>query len=261
MINMLETICNTFTLQIKHSFARPIYKYCLLVQPIIYSIITYMMFRNSGQSNFASFVVLGTGILNLWSCICFSSAGDIERERLMGTLQVIYCTPTNFKVIMFGKILGNTILGLVPFGISFAVVKLFFNGHIYIKEPMAFIVSMLISIASFIGISMVFSGFFTLSRSSRMLMNCIEYPIFILCGILFPIEILPGWTKPLSYILSPTWATRILRMSVEGTDSWELFYSNLGALSILTIAYFILSYVLFNIIDKRTRVTASLGVS
>lgn len=261
MINILETIFNTFTLQIKHSFARPMYKYCLLIQPIIYSIITYMMFKNSGKENFVSFVVFGTGILTLWSCICFSSAGDIERERFMGTLQVIYCTPTDFKIIMLGKILGNTILGLVPFGISFAIVKLFFHGELYIKEPIAFMVSMLMTIVSFIGISLVFSGFFTLSRSSRMLMNCIEYPIFILCGILFPIEILPKWTRPISYILSPTWASRLLRMSVEGISSKDIYYSNLGALVALSIAYFVLSYVLFNIIDKRTRITASLGVS
>jgi len=261
MINMLETIYNTFKLQIKHSFARPMYKYCLLVQPIIFSIIAYMMFKNSGQDNFVSFVVLGTGILTLWSCICFSSAGDIERERFMGTLQVIYCTPTDFKIIMFGKILSNTILGLVPFGISFAVVRLFFNGKLYIKEPMAFTAAMLITIVSFIGISLVFSGFFTLSRSSRMLMNCIEYPIFILCGILFPIEMLPRWTRPISYILSPTWAAKVLRMSVEGVGSREVFYSNLGILTVLSFAYFVLSYILFNIVDKRARITASLEVS
>jgi ABC-2 type transport system permease protein len=260
MISMLETIYNTFKLQMKHSFARPTYRYCLLVQPIIFSIITYMMFKNSGQDNFISFVVLGTGLLNLWSSICFSSAGDIERERLMGTLRVIYCTPTDFKVIMLGKILGNTILGLIPFGISFAVVKLVFNGNLYIKDPMAFIASMLITIISFIGISLVFSAFFTLSRSSRMLMNCIEYPIFILCGILFPIEILPGWTRIMSYILSPTWAAKILRMSAEGVGSKETFYANFGTLTVLSISYFVLSYILFNIIDKRARITASLEV-
>lgn len=261
MINNLETIYYALKLQMKQSFARTMYKYCLLVQPIIYSIITYMMFKNSGLDNFVSYIILGTGILSLWSSICFSTAGDIERERFMGTLQVIYCTPTNFKIIMIGKILGNTILGLVPFGISFAVVKLIFHEEIYIRDPIAFLISMLITIVSFIGISMIFSAFFTLSRSSRMLMNCIEYPIFILCGILFPIEMLPKWTVPLSYILSPTWAIRILRMSVDGIANKGIFYSYLGVLTILSVLYFILSYILFDVIDKKTRINASLGVS
>lgn len=261
MINSIETITSTFSLQMKQSFARPMYKFCLIIQPIIYTILTYMMFKNSGHENFISYVVLGTGILSLWSCICFSSAGDIERERFMGTLQVIYCTPTSFKLIMFGKILGNTLLGLVPFTISFGIVKVFFGGQVYISDPLKFVIGMLATILSFIGISLAFSAIFTLSRNSRMLMNCIEYPIYILCGVLFPIEILPRWILPLSYILSPTWAVRVLRAGVNGISDSKVFYNDMGILLILTAVYFIFSYILFDVIDKRARIKATLEVS
>jgi ABC-2 type transport system permease protein len=261
MMTLLETIYNTFKLQLKQSFARPTYKYCLIIQPILYTVITYMMFKNSGQTNFVSYVILGTGILTLWTCVCFSSAGDIERERFMGTLLVIYCTPTNFKIIVVGKILANTILGMIPFVISFASVKVFFQGEIYVKEPIAFLVSMIITIISFVSISLVFSAFFTLSRSAVILMNCIEYPIFILCGILFPIEMLPRWTNFFSYMLSPTWAVRILRMSIDGISNKGTFYSYLSILIAITIFYFIFSNILFNVIDKKTRIKGTLGVS
>lgn len=261
MMGILETVYNNLILQMKNSFARPMYKYCLLAQPILYSIIYYMMFKNSGQDNFMSFVVFGTGILSLWSCICFSSAGDIERERFMGTLQVIFNTPTSFKVIMFGKILGNTILGLFPFVISYLSVKIFFHENVYIKEPLYFLISMILIIISFMGISLIFSSFFTLSRSARVLMNCIEYPIFILCGVIFPIEILPEWTIPFSYILSPTWASKLLRMCLDGISDKGEFYRCTGILIGITCVYFVLSYILYNIIDKRTRINATLEVS
>ncbi|KAB3529858.1 ABC transporter permease [Alkaliphilus serpentinus] len=260
MITVLETIYSTAKLQMKEAVTRPTFRFCLLIQPIIYSLITYKMFINSGHDNFVAYTVLGTGILTLWSCICFSSAGDIERERYMGTLQVIYNTPTNFKVIILGKILGNTMLGLLPFFISFAFVRLFLGGDMYIKDPMAFGISMIITIASFMGISMLFAAVFTLSRSSRILMNCIEYPVFILCGILFPIEILPKWTIPLSYILSPTWAVKLLRLSVEGLEGNDIFCKYFGILTTITIIYFILSNILFKIIDNKTRIKATLGV-
>ncbi len=261
MKQILETIFETSKIQMKQSFSRATYRFCLLIQPIIYTIITYMMYKNSGLNNFVAFVVLGTGLLTLWSCICFSSAGDIERERYMGTLEVIYCSPTNFKLIMLGKILGNTILGLVPLLISLIIVKFFFNGNIFIKEPLIFTISFLLTIVSFIGISMLFASLFTLSRSSRILMNCIEYPFFILCGVLFPIEILPQWTVPFSYILSPTWAVKILKMGVNGIDNISTFYTYSIILILLTMIYFILANVLFNVIDKKTRINATLGVS
>ncbi|WP_163193736.1 ABC transporter permease [Clostridium thermarum] len=260
MIRELRAIIVTLKLQIKQSMIRPMYKYCIIIQPIMYSIITYMMFKKSGQDNYMAFVILGTGILSLWSSICFSSAGDIERERFMGTLPVIYCTTFDFKIIMLAKILGNTILGLVPFVISFAIVKIFFHGKVHIEDPLAFVIAMSITIISFVGIALILSGFFTLSRSSRVLMNCIEYPIFILCGILFPIDILPKWTIPISYVLSPTYAMKVLRMSVEGIKSIETFNSYLGVLIILTFGYFFLAYFLFNVVDRRIRINATLEV-
>jgi ABC-2 type transport system permease protein len=257
----IEIIYRTGKLQMAQAFSRPTFKATVMIQPIIYSIITYMMYMNSGEQNFVAFVILGTGILSLWSCICFSSAGDIERERYMGTLEVIYSTPTNFKLIMLGKILGNTLLGLLPFAVSFVIIKLFFDGKFFIEDPLLFSLSAILTFLTFMGISFIFCCLFTLSRSSRILMNCIEYPIFILCGILFPIEVLPKWILPLSYILTPTWSIKVLRMTIEGVSNFELFYKYLLILVALTFVYFILANFLFNLIDKKTRIHATLAVS
>lgn len=261
MLRDLSVLYSTSKLQMKQSLARPTYKFCLAVQPIIYSIITYMMFKDSGQKNFAAFAILGTGILTLWSTICFSSAGDIERERYSGTLEAIYSTPTDFRTIILGKIIGNTLLGIAPFIISFVIIKFIFGAQVYINNIPTFLVSFLIALISFMGISILFATWFTLSRDARMLMNCIEYPVFILCGVLFPIEILPAWTRPFSYALSPTWAVKLLRMSIEGITDVKLFYSYMLILLIITICYFLSAYLLFNRIDKQTRIKASLGVS
>lgn len=261
MLRDLSILYSTSKLQMKQSLVRPTYKFCLAVQPIIYSIITYMMFKDSGQKNFAAFAILGTGILTLWSTICFSSAGDIERERYMGTLEAIYSTPTSFRTIVLGKIIGNTILGIAPFIISYVIIRFIFGAQVYINNIPIFLLSFLVTILSFMGISMLFATWFTLSRDARMLMNCIEYPVFILCGVLFPIEILPIWTRPFSYALSPTWAVKLLRMSIEGINDFKMFYTYLLILVSITIIYFVSAYMLFNRIDKETRIRATLGVS
>ena len=38
--------------------------------------------------------------MSLWSCICFSSAGDINRERFSVTLALIFAAPAGFPAIM-----------------------------------------------------------------------------------------------------------------------------------------------------------------
>ena len=72
-----SVLLSTMMLQMKQSFVRPMFKFCLIANPILNTILLYEMFRNSGQENFASYVILGSGLMAIWGCICFSSAGDI----------------------------------------------------------------------------------------------------------------------------------------------------------------------------------------
>ena len=261
MKDLYNAISSTFILQIKHSFARPMFKFILLLAPIFYSVITYTLFSHSTQTNFAAYAVLGTGLLTLWDSICFSSAGDIERERWSGTLQAIYNTPTKFKVLVLGKILANTILGLIPFFISFLFIRFVYGAPIIIVLLPQFFIAFIISILSFIAVAYLFSAFFTLSRSASILMNFLGAPIHILCGIVFPISILPLWTRPLSYILPPTWSAELLRMCIDGFSNWSVFYTYCTILIFETVLYVSAASFLFNIVDKNIRINANITIS
>lgn len=220
-----------------------------------------MMYKDSGYANYGNYVIFGSGLTSFWSSVCFSSAGDIERERYMGTLQSLFCGPSNFTTILMGKILANTLLGLCGMALSLLFIKVFFNGSLYIEHVGLFLVSFILMIFSFVSIALVISPIFTLSKNARALMNCMEYPIFILCGFVFPIDMLPSFVRPLSYILSPTWAIKILRESSLGINNFAVFYREMSILCFICIIYLLISKLLFFKIDKLTRINATLGVS
>lgn len=260
MLN-IKALFSTFKIHLGQSFNRATFRFCIIFQPILYSFILYIMYKDSTHINYVNYVVLGSGIASLWSALCFSSAGDIERERYMGTLENIFCAPTRFTTIILGKILANTILGLSSLFISIIFIKISFNGNFYIAHLNLFLLSFILMIFSFICIAMVIAPIFTLSRNARALMNCMEYPIFILCGIVFPINLLPKWVRPISYILSPTWATDLLRQSSLGVTDFSLFYQKIIILLILCLVYLSISMRLFAKIDRLTRIKATLGVN
>lgn len=256
----LMAVISTVVKQMKITFSRATFQFTVLIQPIIFVTITYMVYKDSGISNFANYIILGSGLSSMWSSICFSSAGDIERERRMGTLQYITVVPVNFYNILWGQVIGNMILGLLGMGISYLFSVLVFNIQFTIVNPMWFIISFIITLMSFAGIALVVAGFFTLSRNARGLMNCMEMPVFLLCGMMFPIDLLPQWTRPISYILSPTWAVKSISMSVSGTANSGEFLTAILILSGLTVFYIAGSCFLCRAIEKRTRIKASLGV-
>lgn len=249
----------TIKVHMGQSFSRATFRFCVIFQPIIYSFIFYMMYKNSKHINYVNYVVLGSGITTMWSTICFSSAGDIERERYMETLENIFCAPIRFMNIILAKVVANTIMGLGGLVISAVFIKVFFNGNFYIADLPMFILSFLLMVVSFICISMMIAPIFTISRSARTLMNCMEAPIFILCGMVAPVSMLPNWIRPLSYILSPTFAVELMRKTSIGNFNMKDIRNMILMLIVLSLIYIVVANFMFKKVDKLTRIKGTLG--
>jgi ABC-2 type transport system permease protein len=43
-----------------------------------------------------------------------------------------------------------------------------------------------------------------------------EYPVWLVCGFLVPLSILPGFVRPISWALAPTWGIRAIRQAALG---------------------------------------------
>jgi len=255
-----SVLVTTMVLQMKQSFARPMFRFCLIANPILNTILLYEMFRNSGEDNFASYVILGAGLMGIWSCICFSSAGDINRERYSGTLSLVFAAPAGFPRIILGKILGNTILSLATLAISLATAVIIYQTPIVLGSPGYFVIAFIAMIISFVVISSILACLLTLSRRTTLYMNCIEIPFILLCGLSFPIDILPQWVQPFSYLLAPTWAVELLRMAVAGVEDVIGFWEKFIVLIMLSMVSAVFAAWLYRKIDKQVRIHASLEV-
>ncbi|UAC48080.1 ABC transporter permease [Bacillus aquiflavi] len=245
---------------LKQSFARSTFKFIIIIQPILYSLLLLLMSLKSSTAFMGEYIVISAGIMTLWSSIIFSSAGDIERERFMGTLESIYSSPTDFRLIMLGKVSANVVLGMMSMIISYLFISILFNIKVQLANPMLFFLSFLLSIVSFILLSLLLASLFTLSKKARLLMNCLEYPIYILCGIVFPLDLIPVSIRWIGYILSPTWSVELLRMTMTGAISYKNVFSNLTALIVLSLLYLIAILVTYKKVDKVTRINGKLGV-
>ncbi|GHV38376.1 multidrug ABC transporter permease [Clostridia bacterium] len=254
----LRVIWQTLVLQMKNGLARPMFRFCLFVNPAANTILLYFMFRNSGREDFGTYVILGAGLMALWGCICFSSAGDINRERWYGTTPVIFVAPAGFQLIIFGKILGNTILSLLTLAISFVSAKLLFGVGITLKTPLYAVFALIATVICFIVFSTLIAYLLTLSRKTQLYMNLLEIPIILVCGLAFPVETLPRWVLPLSYALPPTWAVKLLRGGVNGELS--AFWQTFGILAAVTAAYGVTAALLYRLIDRQIRKSATLEV-
>lgn len=259
-MSTLRVIRASCALQVKQSFSRTMFKFCILIHPVLFGWTLSLIYAGQPNARLVSFVLLGTAVSSMWGSISYSSAGDIDRERFMGALPVIFTAPAPFSVVMLGKVLGNTLLGAASMVLSYLFLRLCTPLTLQVAHPLMLAGVLLLGLGSFVGIAMLLSALLALSRSTRVLMNCMDFPVFIFCGIAFPIEILPDWTRPLSYALGPTYLLKLARQAITGIGDASSFGRLLAGLCLVTAAYAAVAWFLYRVLDTRARVIASLEV-
>lgn len=256
----MSAFLHSIVLQMKLSMARPMFQFTIWISPLFYATITYFIYGNQSPERIFQYVVLGAGFMGLWTSIVYSSASDINRERMYGTLENIFVAPASFAVILMGKIVGNTIWGFLSMVLTFFYLAVVFQLNMPTVNIAVVMLAFLTVGIAIIAFAFVMALLFTLSKQAETLMNFIEYPIFLICGFLFPISILPIWLQPLSYALPPTHAIELLRTVTNGHASLIEINSAFLQLGVVTLLYAITGIALYRAVDRKARIDGKLGV-
>ncbi|MDX8366746.1 ABC transporter permease [Cytobacillus sp. IB215665] len=255
-----RTLVKTISIHMKLSMVRPMFQFIILFQPFIFATLGILIYGHSDAEQIFHYVVLGSGFMTLWSSIVFSSASDVNRERMYGTLEIIFTSPTSFANTLIGKIIGNTIWGILSMFISFVYLTVLYDVQIQINYIWLFFGSFLLNIISLSIFAFFLAMSFTLSRQATMLMNCIEYPIYLICGFMFPISILPAWIQPISWLLPPTWTIELFRDVTGNQLIVNDIMQTIIILIVLSFIYLALAVIFYRLVDKKARIAGTLGV-
>lgn len=255
----MRVIISSAFVHMKQAMARSMFRFCLFINPFCNALLLGMMYSNKSNQEFTLYAILGTSLSSFWSIICFSSASDISREKYLGTLPILFTSPSGFKRILFGKLLGNSLWGLIAFILNIFFVSILFNRFITIKNLGLLILLLFLSVITFVILGMLMCSAFTLSRGAQLLMNMIEFPLLLLTGMIFPLDILPNTVKWISYILSPTWIMKGFKLAVYG-GSFEEISRIVFILLLLMIINFVISYFAFKKIETKIKIDATLEV-
>ncbi|MDQ8758549.1 ABC transporter permease [Streptococcus ruminantium] len=255
----MKVIISSALVHMKQAIARSMFRYCLFLNPLCNAVLLGLMYSNRSNQEFTLYAILGTSLSSFWTIICFSSAADINREKYLGTLPILFTSPSGFKKIIFGKLLGNSLWGVIAFLLNIFFVTILFNRFLVVKSFSLLVIVIVLAVLTFVSIGMLMCSAFTLSRSARLLMNLIEYPLLLVTGMVFSLDVIPQYVKWFSYILSPTWVMEGFELAVYGGNLKEIFIV-ISILSLLTVFNFIIAYFAFVSVEKKSRIDATLEV-
>ena len=259
IIKYWRTVLTVSEMTMRQQLTDSFILFTVLFQPIIIAMLGLWMLKDKGAEA-AMFVVVGSGLTGLWSSLLFVSGGSLNRERWSGTLESLVAVPTPFEVIVFGKNLANVSQSLVSMVAGYFIAAYAFGYFLTIQQPFLFFLSVILSVVAFISFGLVITPIFVMKPEIRAWQNAMEFPVYILCGFLFPIALLPGWTTPVSFILPPYWAAVALHgTSTVGVPLNETLFA-WGMMLLFSLIDLIVASYLFKLMLYRVRADATLGL-
>jgi ABC-2 type transport system permease protein len=255
----VRVVWTVFILYLKQISVDAFVIFTVIVQPLLVALLAIYMLRNT-QGFQAIYVIVGSGMTGLWSGTLFFSSFNIQFERWTGNLENIVGSPTHLALVVLGKTLANTTMSVSSMLFSYPLAALFFDFRLTIAFPFLFVVSLLLTVLALISLGLVIAPFMSVNLGAHVWANALEFPMYIVGGFLFPVMLLPAWTTPISYALSPYWAARALHATSGGSAPLGDVFLSWGMLIGFSVAYWFISAWLFRVLLRRAREEATLGL-
>jgi ABC-2 type transport system permease protein len=131
-------------------------------------------------------------------------------ERTQGTLERLMATPLTESEIVFGYGLAFGIMGMMQALILLTVGIVVFDIIIVGNIILAFLIVALLAVVSQ-ALGILLSSAARREAQAVQFLPLIVLPAFLLAGIFWPVEAIPAWLRPASYLIPPTYAVNGLR--------------------------------------------------
>ena len=131
-------------------------------------------------------------------------------ERTSGTLNRLLVSPIRKSEIVVGYAMAFSVVGMIQAAILLAVGTLVFKITIVGNPFIAFIIVALLAVVS-VSLGILLSSAAKREAQAVQFIPLIILPTFLLAGIFWPVEAIPSFIRPLSYLISPAYAVEALR--------------------------------------------------
>jgi ABC-2 type transport system permease protein len=257
-VKLLRFFWKTWVFHVKSLTLSGFFLLTSAIQPVIFASLAFLMWRAGGQGGTLLYVSLGAGLMGIWSSTLFGSGGTIQWMRWQGTLEIAIAAPARFLVILVSATLATASIGLYSLAATIIWGRLLFGVPFEIEHPFLFVLAIPATIIGLGLLGLVMASTFILYRHANAMSNLLEYPVWLITGLLVPLSLLPGWSHPLSWILAPTWGVRAIRdAALGGGDPLEAIAMCL----VLGAAYLAVGTFTVSQFERRAREKATLSLT
>jgi ABC-2 type transport system permease protein len=255
--------------QIESNWASPaLFALYSIVKPLTSAAIIVVMFGMVTQGNFASpafsYMYIGNAFYMYVGAIMAGMAQSVvdDRERFR-TLKSMYVAPVSIPMYLVGRGVARflttsvSVLVTIGFGITFLHLQIDLGE---VRWPLFGVALVLgIVLLAMMGLTLA-SIVLTIAHGSWLVGEAVAAALYLFCGAVFPLDVLPAWLRPVGYMMPVTYWLELVRRALvdpaaqqhhalAGVGNGEL----LGLLMVMTAALGGIAVLMFRRCDFIAR--------
>jgi ABC-2 type transport system permease protein len=228
-----------------------------VIWPLFFATTAFLIYRQVDDPRVMIYAGLGAAVMGIWSVVATTASSLLQRERWLGTLELLVAAPTRFALVLVPITTAMASLGLYSMVATLVWGRLLFGIKVPVHDPLLFVLAIVASILSIALIGFLLSVAVVRYRTAWAVGNLLEYPGWLICGFLVPLTTFPAWVTWIAYALPPTWGMRAIREAAAGGSPWRDVLICLA----LGLAYGVVGTLLSETVLRSARRHATLSLT
>jgi ABC-2 type transport system permease protein len=192
--------------------------------------------ETASTGNYLDFVVTGLVVTTFLVSAASVITAGIRQEQLQGTLELMLSTGIRMPALALGISAYPLTAGAIR-GTIYVAVAAVLGARVAGANWGLAAVALGLGSISFVAIGLISVGLVLIFRQAAGAVGWLLGVVTLLAGVVFPLDLLPGWLRFLSGLSAATWTLRVVRTAVLEGGAWAESLSSLVILFALGVIY------------------------
>lgn len=209
--------------------------------------------------NYTNFVIWGIAFQGFIVSSLTSFTGEIRREQLMGTLELVLLSPTRLITILFCSSVWNYLFASVYAIATIVVAAAFLGLELLSANIMTAVLMLALTVLSTMGIGMISAGVILVTKAGDPVAWVFSSLTILLSGVYYPVEVLPQGLRSVSAALPLTYGLEGMRLALMTGAELDVLIDKAAILLVFTLITWTLGYLVFYLGFSKARADGSLA--
>lgn len=197
----------------------------------------------TGTASIAGFLYVGLSMYMWLSQVLWGPGTALRNQQVQGQLEALFLSPASRMAVLFGPVGSALVVAAWMFAVIGVALRLGFGVEIGLVDALRAVAVVVVGAPAMYGLGALFSVAVLVFREVNGLVQLLRGLFTCLCGMTYPVVMLPGWARSIALSLPPTYIIGDVRRALlTGTDLVQmgpdlLFLAGAGAVLCVLAAW------------------------